>query len=112
MSGRHKWSDIRKKASPRALARAETLAQQMLAEMPLHELRRARHLSQQTLAKAMGTSQPEISNLERRTDTYVSTLRSYVEAMGGQLDIVAHFPEGDYRINQFSEIGDEDLKEA
>ncbi len=35
---------------------------------------------------------------------YVSTLRSYIEAMGGRLDIVAHFPDGDVRINQFEEI--------
>lgn len=109
---RRKWSELRDKMSPERRAANEAATQQMLAELPLHGLRRARKLSQQTLAQSMGTSQPEISNLERRTDTYVSTLRSYVEAMGGRLDIVAHFPEGDYRINQFSEIGDDQLQEA
>lgn len=103
---RHKWSELRSKMSPERRARNEAATQQMLAELPLHELRRARKLSQQAIARIMATSQPEISNLERRTDAYISTLRSYVEAMGGRLEIVAHFPDGDYRINQFEEIAE------
>lgn len=63
--------------------------------MPLHELRRARELSQVALAEALDATQPEISKIEHRTDLYVSTLRRYIEAMGGRLDIVAHFPDGD-----------------
>lgn len=46
----------------------------------------------------------EISRIEQRTDLYVSTLRHYVEAMGGKLDIVARFPEGDVRISQFEDV--------
>ncbi|MGH7750017.1 MAG: helix-turn-helix domain-containing protein [Candidatus Dormibacteria bacterium] len=80
--------------------------------MPLRDLRHARSLSQQTLAKAMGTSQGEISKIETRVDMYVSTLRSYVEAMGGKLDIVATFSEGRYEINQFSDLVEPDLKKA
>jgi len=45
-----------------------------------------------------------ISRMERRTDMYISTLRSYIEAMGGQLDIIARFPEGAVQINQFEDI--------
>jgi len=42
--------------------------------------------------------------MEKKTDMYISTLRRFVEAMGGQLDIRAHFPDGDVRINQFSDL--------
>ncbi len=45
--------------------------------------------------------------MERRTDMYISTLRSYIEAMGGKLDIVARFPEGEIKIIQFKEIDTE-----
>jgi hypothetical protein len=49
----------------------------------------------------MQTSQSEVSKLEQRTDAYVSTLQSYVRALGGELDIVARFPDGCVRISQF-----------
>jgi hypothetical protein len=47
-----------------------------------------------------------VSKIEKRTDMYVSTLRRYIEAMGGQLDVVARFPDGDVRITQFQTAGD------
>ena len=46
-----------------------------------------------------------MSKMERRADMYVSTLRNYIEAMGGELEIIASFPQGKVRINQFKEIG-------
>ncbi|MGH8897945.1 MAG: XRE family transcriptional regulator [Egibacteraceae bacterium] len=58
----------------------------------LAQLRRARQLTQTQLAKTLGKPQPEISRIERQTDVLVSTLRSYVEAMGGELELVARFP--------------------
>jgi hypothetical protein len=57
-----------------------------------------------TLAEAMECGQDEISKLERRADMLVSTLRRYVEAMGGKLDIVATFPEGEVRIPNLGEL--------
>ena len=77
---------------------------QFLDEMSLHELRRARQLSQEQLAEELGATQPEISKIEHRTDMYVSTLRRFVEAMGGKLEIIAHFPDGTVRITQFHEL--------
>jgi hypothetical protein len=71
----------------------------MLAELPLQDLRHARGLTQATLAETMECGQDEISTLERRADTLVSTLRCYVEATGGRLDIVATFPDGEVRIS-------------
>lgn len=100
-----KFDELRAKMSPESQARVAALVAEMLAEMPLHELRQARQLSQEALADALETSQSSISKLERRVDVYVSTLRRYIESMGGELDIIARFPEGSVRINQFEEIG-------
>jgi hypothetical protein len=85
-------------------AAVEARKSQLLAEMPLHELRRARQLSREQLAEDLGATQPEISKIERQTDMYVSTLRRFVEAMGGELDIIARFPDGTVRITQFQEL--------
>jgi DNA-binding XRE family transcriptional regulator len=87
--------------SAEAQTRSEQLANAMLAEMPLHELRQARGLSQQVLASLLKVQQPAIAKLEQRTDMYLSTLRSHIEAMGGELEIVARFPDGCVRITNF-----------
>ena len=60
--------------------------------------------SQAQLAKALDTTQPEVAKIEKRADMYVSTLRSYIQAMGGDLEIIARFPDGDVRINQFQDV--------
>lgn len=73
--------------------------------VPLNDLRRAHQLTLATIAVTMDRSQGEVSQLERRTDCYVRTLRSYIEAMGGELDIVARFPDGGaVKISQFSNL--------
>jgi predicted transcriptional regulator len=72
--------------------------------MPLNELRRARGISQETLAKALHVKQPHVARMEKRTDIYISTLRATIEAMGGSLDIVARFPDGKVKIANFSSI--------
>ncbi|MCY7308328.1 MAG: helix-turn-helix domain-containing protein [Rhodoferax sp.] len=87
-----KFVALRARMSPGAQARAEAKAQTMLAEMPLHELRQARGLSQKMLAEVLNVQQPSIAKMEKRTDMYLSTLRSHIEAMGGQLEVVARFP--------------------
>jgi len=99
-----KFSELRFAMSAEAQARSEQQANEMLAEMPLHELRQARGLSQQVLARLLKVQQPAIAKLERRTDMYISTLRSHIEAMGGELDIVARFPDGTVRITNFSAL--------
>lgn len=88
-----------------AQRRASARARAMLAEMPLQELRRARQLSQEDLARRLGARQASVSRLEHRTDMYLSTLRSYVEALGGTLEIVARFPDGDVRVREFGDLG-------
>ncbi len=98
------FNRLRQKMSKKAQAAAAKKTQQMLKEMPLQELRQALHMSQEHLAELLSTKQANISRIERRTDMYISTLRSYIEAMGGQLDIIARFPEGEVHINQFEDI--------
>ena len=80
-----KFSELRDRMSSEARARAKAITDEITAEMPLNELRRARTLTQETLAAAMDTTQGEVSKIEKRADIYVSTLRSYVVAMGGLL---------------------------
>jgi DNA-binding transcriptional regulator YiaG len=85
----------------KARTRSRERAEELIRAMSLNELRRARRVTQGRLATAMQTSQSEVSKLEQRTDAYVSTLQSYVRALGGELDIVARFPDGSFRISQF-----------
>ena len=73
------------------------------AAMPLDALRDARQLTQVQMAQLLKISQGAVSKVERRTDMFISTLRNYVRAIGGDLEIRAVFPEGDVLIDQFSE---------
>jgi DNA-binding XRE family transcriptional regulator len=95
------FKELQAMIPPERRARTEERVRKAIAEMALDELRHARQLTQAGLASTLGVDQGSISKLERRTDMYISTLRSYVEAMGGNLHITASFPEGEVRINQF-----------
>ena len=99
-----KFATLRAQMTPVSQARANEKAHAMLAEMPLNELRQARGLSQKMLAEVLHIQQPAIAKIEKRTDMYLSTLRSHIEAMGGQLEIVARFPDGAVMISNFSEL--------
>ena len=106
MSGRHPFSELTKDFTPERLRRIDAIKEELVAEMPLHELRRARALTQQDLAQTLKVNQPAIAKLEQRADVYVSSLRSYIEAMGGKLIIVAEFPEGEVAITNFAQAGE------
>lgn len=84
----------------------EHRAQKLIAEeKTLQELRKAVSCSQVQLAQALGVKQAAISKMERRTDLYVSSLRSFIEAMGGSLDIIANFPhKTPVKITQFQDF--------
>lgn len=99
-----KFRDLRQAMSPEAQARVHEKAMSMKAGLPLAELRQARQLSQQQLAAELEVKQPAVAKIEKKTDMYISTLRRFIEAMGGQLEIRAHFPEGDVKIDQFEEL--------
>jgi len=99
-----KFAELEAKMSAEAIARSDARYREMVAEMPLHELRRARGISQERLAKELHIKQPNVAKLEKRTDIYISTLRGAIEAMGGTLDIIARFPDGNVKIANFSSI--------
>lgn len=72
----------------------EARSRELIAEeMSLQELRKAVGKTQVAVAKKLKVGQHAISKLETRTDMYLSTLRSFVEAMGGELELVAKFPD-------------------
>jgi DNA-binding XRE family transcriptional regulator len=62
-------------------------------EMTLQELRHARSMTQVRMAKTLGIAQKQISEIEKRTDMHISTLRRSIEALGGTLSLVAEFPD-------------------
>ena len=96
------FSELRARLSPQSQARVEAQTQAMLAAMPLDALRQAQGCSQQRLAEQLHVQPAEIANIEQRTDLYLSALRSQVEAMGGQLEVIVRFPEGEVRVSHFS----------
>ena len=102
-----KFRTIRGKMDPERQERIRKRTQELLAELPLQELRQARALSQQELAEVLGLNQATVSKLERRTDMYLSSLRRFVEAMGGELEISASFPDGKVRIQLFEDLEEE-----
>jgi DNA-binding XRE family transcriptional regulator len=106
----HKWKDIRRTLSDEdeALLKRRVVAE--LAKIPLAEMRRARQMTQNRLAELLQVNQGAISKLEKRSDMYLSTLRSYVEAMGGQLEIRAVFPNGEVVLEQLGETKEEELE--
>jgi transcriptional regulator with XRE-family HTH domain len=99
-----KWRTIREKMDPERQERIRKRTEELLAELPLQELRQARALSQQEMAEVLGLNQATVSKLERRTDMYLSSLRRFVEAMGGELEISANFPDGKVRIRLFEDL--------
>jgi len=98
-----KFRELLDEMSPARRARLEAEVSALREAMPLRDLREARQLTQEALAAQLETSQSGISRLEQRVDVYVSTLRRYIESMGGELEIVARFPDGAVRITQFEE---------
>lgn len=94
---------LQSKMPPKARRRSEAKASRMIREMALDELRVARRLTQEQLAAQLKVRQPAIAKLERRADMYLSTLRSVIEGMGGELDVRAVFPDGSVRIKRLKE---------
>jgi transcriptional regulator with XRE-family HTH domain len=87
-------NDKIKKLSAGRRKKVEARAAELIAEeMTLQELRRARKLTQVRMAKELGITQDSVSRLEKRSDLLLSTLRKTVKAMGGNLSLVAEFPD-------------------
>ncbi len=88
---------------PARRANNDALVRQELQRMALEELRTAKQLTQADMAEVLEVPQSSISRIERRTDMYLSTLRNYVRAMGGVLQIQAIFPDRAVVIDRFGE---------
>jgi DNA-binding XRE family transcriptional regulator len=102
----HKWRDIRRTLSPEQEAETRQYVNSVVQAVTLNQLREARSLTQANLASVLGVNQGSVSKMEKRTDMYVSTLRSFIQAMGGQLQIKAVFPEGEVEIEQFKDAAE------
>jgi len=102
----HKWKDVRKPLSPEAEERIERSVREAAEVMTLHQLREARSMTQVNLAKVLRINQGAVSKMEKRADMYVSTLRNFIQAMGGQLQVKAIFPEGEVQIEQFEKVAE------
>ena len=89
-----KWKDLKKKMKPEAQARVDARVKETLASMPLAEIRKAIGLTHAQLAETLELGQGSVSKIENATDMYLSTLRRFVTALGGDLVIKASFPEG------------------
>ena len=87
-------------------------AELILEEATLRQLREARKRSQEAVARKLHIKQSAVSQLERRADMYLSTLRGFIEAMGGKLEIIARFPNQAVRITQFEALGREERPEG
>jgi len=92
---------LRNKLSAESRIRIEERVNAALAEMPLAELRQARKFTQQQIAETMNIKQASVSKMESQTDMCISTIRKFIEAMGGELEIIAKFPEGSVKVDNF-----------
>lgn len=89
-----KLSDVMAKLPPARRAKIEARTQELIAEnMTLQDIRKAKKLTQESMAEILGIRQDSVSRMEKRADLLLSTLRSYVKAMGGELKLVAEFPD-------------------
>jgi DNA-binding Xre family transcriptional regulator len=103
MTGHRPFSELVAKMSPEHQARAQVRTETMLAEMFLAEARQFSGMTQNELADAMGITQPSLSKMEGQSDIQVSTLNRLVKSLGGQLELIAHLPNGDVRLTQFDQ---------
>ena len=79
----------------------------MTKEFSPERRRRIDEIKTELLAEKLKVNQPAVSKLEQRADVYISSLRSYIEAVGGKLKIVADFPEGEGAITNFADVGED-----
>jgi transcriptional regulator with XRE-family HTH domain len=100
------YEELMAELSPARRKRVESRAAELIAEeKSLRDLRQARHLTQQSMAKKLGVKQHSISRLEQRSDMLLSTLRDYIGKMGGVLELTARFPNREpVRIKGFTDL--------
>lgn len=97
---------VRRTTTKKVRDRAKRRTRELLSELLLSEIRERTGKSQGEVARALGIKQPSLSKLEKQSDMQISTLQRIVKALGGDLEVVARFPQGPVRIGQFSTKGE------
>lgn len=95
------FKELEAQMAPERLARAEIKAKEIMADMLLTEIRKHVGLTQRELAAALKIKQPSLSKIESQDDMKIGTLIRIIEALGGELELIAHLPGGDIRLSQF-----------
>lgn len=95
---------VKSTTSKRTREKAAKRTTELLGELLLSEVRQLTGKSQSQVAQALGIKQPSLSKLERRHDMQISTLQKIVAALGGELEVLAKFPKGTVRIEQFQTV--------
>ena len=93
------FSTLKNKMSLTAKKAVEEKTSQLLKEVLLYEIREQLNITQEDMAAKLNTKQANVSRTERRRDMKLSTLKRYIEAMGGELDIVAKFASNEVHLN-------------
>lgn len=96
---------VKRSTSKRTRDKAARRTRELLGELLLSEIRQSAGKSQQQVADLLGIKQPSLSKLEKQKDMQISTLRKIVAALGGELEVLARFPQGTVRIEQFNHAG-------
>src|SRR5437868_11104917 len=94
---------VKRMTTKKTQVKAARRAQDLLGELLLSELRQLAGKSQQEVAELLGMKQPSLSKLEKQADMQISTLRKIVRALGGELEVLARFPKGTVKIEQFEQ---------
>ncbi len=90
----NKWNNLKRRMSPAAQSRVDARVKATLDSLPLAEIRKAIGMTQVELAGHLDAPQGSVSKIEHAADMYLTTLRKYVEALGGELHLTAVFPDG------------------
>jgi len=102
------YKELQAKMDPAAVADNRRRVREELQRMALEDLRNAKQATQSDLAELLDVPQSSVSRIEQRADMYLSTLRNYINIMGGVLHIRAEFPDGGtVTINRFGDYEDE-----
>jgi DNA-binding XRE family transcriptional regulator len=96
-----RFSELRKKMTPEQRVESEIQAKVILLHLTLSELRESLALTQTDVAKDMGIVQSALSKIEHQDDIQISTLSRYIKSLGGNLKIIASFPDREIVISQF-----------
>lgn len=96
---------VKRTTTKRTQAKAARRTKELLAELLLSEMRELAGKSQQEVAESLGIKAPSLSKMEKQKDIQISTLQKIVNALGGELQVLAKFPKGTFKISQFDSSG-------